>query len=247
MEKQNKTSYLAPLFAALGIAVMTGLFAGCGDITIDTGQLGLGDNSNDLSNIGLSPDPSWHNSYLVGAHGSFACGDCHASTARTGASSPLLREMSGDQICARCHMGDYNRTSLFNHGAYKIGTHCNSCHYSDNFKYHTRPSHNKYHEKISSSCVACHPGKTPGGHLADGRTGLCEMCHKYPNWQGTGFSHSGVTSGCSNCHSKHYSGFPCESCHTFGISWGFSHSRVRSDGCPACHGSDGHGGGGHDD
>jgi len=220
------------------------LLPGCGDIKLDTGSLGLGKDSNDLSNIGATPDPSWHNSYLDGPHGRYACSDCHVSVARTSGGKSPFREIAGDQICANCHMGDYNRTSLFNHGAYKIGTHCNSCHYSDNFRSHARVAHNKYHEKITYSCATCHPDKTPGNHLADGRTGSCELCHKYPNWAGAGFNHSGVSSGCASCHSRHYSGYACESCHTYGISWGYSHSRVRNDGCPACHGNDGHGGGG---
>ena len=247
MEKQERSRYSASLVAAFAIAVVVGLVSGCGEIKVDTGSLGVGNNSNDLSGIGSTPDPSWHNSYLVGAHGGFVCTDCHVSTARTGAGSPYIREISGDQICARCHMGGYNRKNLFDHGAYKIGTHCNSCHYSDNFRYHTRPHHSAYHEKISSPCIACHPGKTPGSHRSDGRTASCEMCHKYPNWNATNFNHSGVSSGCANCHSRHYDGYPCEACHTYGISWGYSHSRVRSDGCPACHGADGHGGGGHGD
>lgn len=239
---------VAPVMAALAVAVLIALAAGCGDISVDTGQLGIGNNSNDLSNIGSTPDPSWHSSYLIGAHAGYACSDCHISVARTNGIKSPLREISGDQVCANCHMGDYNRTSLFNHSTYSIGTHCNSCHYSDSFKLHARPSHSSYHDKISSSCISCHPGKTPSSHTVDGRTGSCEICHEYPSWLGANFNHSGVSSGCANCHSRHYSGFACESCHTYGISWGYSHGNTRADGCPACHGSDGHGGaGGHDD
>jgi hypothetical protein len=79
--------------------------------------------------------------------------------------------------------------------------------------------------------------------LSDGRTTSCEGCHKYPTWRAANFNHSGVTGGCASCHTKHYAGYACEACHTSGISWSYRHSRVRNDGCPACH----DGGGGDED
>ncbi|MDH5508935.1 MAG: hypothetical protein OEZ32_01125 [Nitrospinota bacterium] len=282
----------------LAIAVAAGMFTGCGDVTINTDQFGLPVNNNstgDLGGKGQTPDPSWHNSYLDGRHSSFVCTDCHVSTARTDmgetdlARSPF-RETPKDQICSRCHMGDYNRTSLFNHTVANTGTYCNSCHYSDSFTAHTRISADTYHGLIGGSCSSCHSNRTPGNHRADGRASACERCHSYPSWSGASgahtatsncvschaartpgnhqrdgrtskcenchnypdwsnasFSHSGVSTGCASCHSRHYSGYACESCHTSGISWSYKHSRVRSDGCIACHDGDGHGDGHGDD
>ena len=262
IDSSGKLRY--PFALALLVAV-AGLFSGCGDT-------GLGGPGNDLSGIGAKTDPGWHTSYLVGAHGGYACGDCHVSAARTN-----FREISGDQICARCHMDAYNRTGLFNHASYKIGTHCNACHFSDSFTAHTRVSHGAYHGKIAANCLSCHPGKTPASHYSDGRTAnceschkypswapsggahtytsgcarchsgkkpgshgaatyaTCENCHKYPSWKGATFTHSGISSGCASCHSRHYGGYACEACHTSGISWRYRHSQVRADGCIACH------------
>ncbi|MDH5638695.1 MAG: hypothetical protein OEZ04_09405 [Nitrospinota bacterium] len=336
----RKTTYIK-ILPILAIAVAAGMFTACGDVAINTDQLGMPNNntgSGDLSGKGQTPDPSWHTSYLAGAHGSFLCTDCHVSTARADmgqtdlARSPF-RETPRDQICSRCHMGDYNRTSLFNHTVAKTGTYCNSCHYSDSFTAHTRISADQYHGLIggscaschaartpanhradgratacekchqyptwsgasgghtatsncvschaartpanhradgratacekchqyptwsgasgghtaTSNCVSCHSSKTPANHQRDGRTSKCENCHQYPDWGNASFSHSGVSSGCANCHSKHYSGYACEACHTSGISWSYRHSRVRSDGCVACHDGDGHGDGHGDD
>ncbi|VAX20051.1 hypothetical protein MNBD_NITROSPINAE02-1394, partial [hydrothermal vent metagenome] len=65
----------------------------------------------------------------------------------------------------------------------------------------------------------------------------CENCHQYPSWSGAGaeFNHSGVLSGCRSCHPGHFLGYDCEWCHTYGISWGYSHSRNKSQACGACH------------
>ena len=239
------SKFIARLFAAVLMVSAIGFVAGCGDVQIDTSQLGQnnGQNNNDLSNSGLNPDPSWHSSYLVGSHSRFACSDCHVSVARTDSGKSPFREISSNQICANCHMGDYNRTGVFNHGVAGAGTYCNSCHYSDSFTSHTRIPSSQYHNFLSGSCVSCHSGKTPGNHMADGRTNNCESCHSYPNWQNAGGAHT-YTSGCVNCHSSRTPSnhrnngrtSNCEACHSYPTWAGasFNHSGVR-DGCANCH------------
>jgi hypothetical protein len=226
-----------PALSVVLPAIILGLTAGCGNISAK--QLGLSNKSSDLSGAGVTPHPSWHTSYLSGTHAGYVCSDCHVSVARVKAARSTFREISGDQICARCHTDAYNRTNFFNHPSLNAGTRCNTCHYSDSFTSHTRISHRAYHNSITGSCISCHTGKTPANHKKDGRTANCESCHKYPDWRNASFNHSGVSGGCASCHSGHKAGYACESCHTFGISWGYSHSRVRNDGCPVCHGSGG--------
>ncbi len=308
----------------LGLLVIAGI-AGC--TNEDTTSSG-GGGSSDLSKIGLTPDTSWHDSYLVGSHTRYSCDNCHTSTARTKGASAGNRELAANEICYTCHAGNYNSTSLPNHTTTGMDTYCNSCHYSDNFRSHLRVSHTEWHSAVSTSCATCHSGREPSSH-SDGRNsgcenchtyssgswGLsggshtytsgcsschasskpanhygdtCESCHTYPSWSGaasghtytsgcsschsgskpanhygdtcenchtypswsaaTGMDHTGISTGCSSCHSRHYSGYACEWCHTSGISWSYSHSRVNSSACNACHSGDGHGdeGGGDD-
>lgn len=275
------------------------LVAGCGSSAQNgsspssTSQSGS-NGSKDLSSIGKKPDFSWHDSYMTGKHASFGCGDtCHtlALTAKVGAYSAGY-EVTSDrkQICYQCHAANYNATSYLKHSSYNIGTYCNSCHYSDSFKTHTRVNASEYHTNITTGCATCHSGRYPSSHAGSGRTSgcenchsykngswgitsgahsytsgcnschsskmpanhfgtTCENCHTYPSWKGAKFSHSGITSGCASCHTRHYAGFSCEGCHTQGISWNFSHSRVSPSNCSACHDGNGEDGddGGDDD
>lgn len=228
--------------------------------------------TSDLSTIALTPDQSWHDSYLVGSHASFSCDNCHSASVA-----------SNEAICVSCHNTDYNNTSTPNHAQYNTGTRCNACHYSDSFTSHTRVSHTKFHETIEGSCISCHSGKKPSSHVGNRDSGCeschsypdwsdassshnyssgcvnchsgkkpsshtgnrdsgCESCHSYPDWSTTtGFSHTGVTSGCnvSGCHTRHYDAYDCVWCHTSanpGVYWGgWSHSRTDSRACTACH------------
>jgi hypothetical protein len=240
----------------------------------------------DLSAIGITPDPSWHDSYLAGSHSDMSCTECHTSTARQAATDrQTAREIPVNEICYQCHIEDYNNTTLLNHADTKTGAYCNSCHFADSFTAAVRVETSQYHSAITTSCESCHnsktptdhradnrdsqcatchqyPGwiavtaedhstltascetchsnKTPTNHLSDNRDVNCATCHKYPDWSTTTFSgHDGITTGCSSCHSKHFAGFQCEDCHTLGISWGFSHRAVTTQGCTGCHGAGG--------
>ena len=346
--------YSLCLFATIFAVLMV---AGCsgGESSSTSGDSGSGATQTvDLSGAGLTPDPSWHDSYLTGSHSGYDCSNCHTTTARS-SSSATSKDVSGEQICYQCHADKYNNTALFNHGQNNAGTRCNRCHYSDSFTSHTRigadsyhstignsceschqgrepsshssdgrtsncaschqysngtwsidgnwchysdsfPSHTRigadsYHSTIGNSCESCHQGREPSSHSSDGRTSncaschqysngtwsiagagahthtsdcvnchsakapanhygtTCENCHNYPSWSGATFIHTNIVSGCASCHSRHYAGYACQWCHTFGISWSYNHSRVTAEACSACHGSNGGGdneGGGHE-
>ncbi|MBF0171515.1 MAG: hypothetical protein HQK87_10600 [Nitrospinae bacterium] len=200
-----------------------------------------------LSNIGTTPSYSAdHPSYQVGNHKNFTCETCHSLplTGRTaeGEQASVAATTERTRICATCHQGQYNATSILNHQQHGIGTYCNSCHYSDSFRTKNRVSPSKWHSYVSGSCETCHSGRQPASHKSSGRNSGCASCHSYPSWaNATGFSHSGVTSGCNNsgCHSKHYAGYDCVWCHTGanpGVSFGgWSHNRTDNRACIACH------------
>ena len=230
MKQKNLTKLKAAVFVLPVLIVM--LVAGCGDSFLGN-KTG---NSSDLSGIGLTPDASWHDQYLVGAHGRMICADCHVSTAAR-EQGPDFREIDGKLICYQCHSNQYGITDLFDHIQFKTGTYCNSCHFSDTFWQIARPGHEKFHHAIAedSNCVACHDNKIPGKHTDQGLRASCEACHRYPNWAGATFDHATVTSGCAGCHSRHYDGSQCEWCHPFGVSWEFRHGQGDRRGCDLCH------------
>ncbi|MDH5510296.1 MAG: hypothetical protein OEZ32_08065 [Nitrospinota bacterium] len=231
-------SHIINFKIALFIILLAGSsMAGCeGDIF---SLPGANSDPNDLSGIGLKPDSSWHDHYLENKHARFVCADCHISTARNNVGNPL-RELPNELICYQCHSGQYASKHLFDHVKYKIGTYCNSCHFSNTFWQRARPGHDKFHHAIAedSNCVLCHDDKIPAKHRNGGLTGSCEICHKYPSWGGATFDHSQVTSGCAACHSRHYDGSQCEWCHPFGVSWGFQHGVGDHRGCELCHRGD---------
>lgn len=179
-----------------------------------------------------------HSSYNIGTY----CNSCHYSD-----SFKSHNRASADQYhtnitsnCSTCHSGRYPAS----HASSGRTSGCESCHSYKNGAWSlTSGAHNH-----TSGCSSCHASKKPASHA--NRPNTCESCHTYPNWNSAKMDHSGITSGCASCHSKHYSGYGCEGCHTLGINWSFSHNRVSSNNCAACHanggGGDGHEGGGHE-
>ena len=140
---------------------------------------------------------------------------------------------------------------------------------------HTTSDYSKYvmsHQGISSNCAQCHgPGLTfatnfvpkapPPKHIP--YSGACESCHvptNFTTFAGAKMNHTGVTTGCAQCHgpgltffgttpkfppSNHipYAGAACEGCHTPTnyTSWGntkmntTTHKVVASLQCMDCH------------
>jgi len=184
-----------------------------------------------------------------------SCATCHAG--RAPASHASSGRTSGCESCHSYKNGAWSLTS----GAHNHTSGCSSCHSGKKPASHAnRPDtcescHSypswagaKMNHNGLSDCSSCHAGRAPANHFG----AACGNCHSYPSWKGAKFNHSGVSGGCASCHTKHYSGYACEGCHTSGFNWGFSHNRVSSSNCSACHdnggGDDGgDDGGGHDD
>ena len=159
------------------------------------------------------------------------CENCHAYPSWAGARVDHSSITSG---CSTCHIGKKPASH-----ANRPDT-CESCHSTSSWA-----GAGMNHSGITSGCSSCHIGKKPASH--SNRPNTCESCHSTSTWSGARMNHSGVSGGCANCHNKHYSGYACEGCHTSGFSWSFSHNRVSSSNCKACHagggGNDGGGGG----
>ncbi len=139
--------------------------------------------------------------------------------------------------CLTCH-GDKTPAMHQSDGR---TSNCESCHsYSSGWSGASGATSGGAHS--TANCSNCHLNKMPANHFGV----TCENCHQYPSWSAanTEFTHSGVLSGCRSCHPGHFLGYDCEWCHTYGISWGYKHSRNKSQACSACHS---YGGSGDDD
>ncbi len=173
-----------------------------------------------------------------------SCETCHTSRA------PASHNNGRKTGCDTCHQYSSGRWSLSGGGgAHTHATGCANCHvgkapasHNDGRKVNCENCH-KYPKwsnisggahNHTTGCSNCHAATAPQKHFG----ATCENCHKYPKWSGVTFSHQGITSDCASCHSRHFAGYNCEWCHTFGISWRYSHSQVKSQACRACHGSD---------
>lgn len=214
-----------------------------------------------------------HDDYKAGDHATLTCNDCHAAAKPdpvTGQAQYAAREA----ICVTCHaLSKYTATNV-NHTAKNTGTQCNKCHYSAKGATtgiagwrspvtttsaptkRTRVDHAKWHPDVKGTCLDCHNTAdiasfpTTTHTAAKGRTTACETCHFYKSGKWGG-GHSAVTSGCTSCHSKHYSGYQCEWCHTGVAAGGFTswalsfdkhtHRSWNSNSCAACHGAGGSG------
>jgi hypothetical protein len=141
---------------------------------------------------------------------------------------------------------------------------CNLCHTTSDY---SKAVMN--HQGITNNCALCHgpnlsfanivPKAPPGNHIPyTGRA--CEACHAATNFTtfaGTKMNHTGVTTGCAQCHGagltffgtvpkappiNHipYTGVACEACHTPTnyTSWGntkMNHAPVAAFKCLDCH------------
>ncbi|MBI4666742.1 MAG: hypothetical protein HY751_10080 [Nitrospinae bacterium] len=167
------------------------------------------------------------------------CNSCHYSDSFTSHSRVSHTEWHSylTTSCLSCHSGRAPSTHASDGRA---STPCEACHTysSGSWGFSSGGAH-----IYTSGCSSCHISTMPANHYGT----TCESCHSYPSWAGASFTHTGISSGCASCHSGHYSGFACEGCHTSGISWSYSHSRVSNSNCIACH-ADGAGhGDGEDD
>jgi hypothetical protein len=176
-----------------------------------------------INKFNATSNPS-HAQYKIGTR----CNACHFSDSFTSHSrvSHSAFHMVIETNCESCHKGRQPGS----HNSDGRTVNCASCHQYNNGAWGVSGGAHNH----TSGCVNCHSNKKPASHNGN-RDSSCESCHSYPTWSGASFSHSGVSSGCNQCHSRHYDGNDCSYCHTKGISWSWSHSRVSSSGCPICH------------
>ena len=152
--------------------------------------------------------------------------------------------------CASCHLGSRPGSHVTNN--YK--TTCSLCHSFENNWTFTHPDLNS-----GSKCVSCHLeySNIPMSSMHKTNGWLdCEACHSSTTiWLPPGYDHSGVTNGCSTCHTN-FSAYPdkalrtaahssdgkfgghgdsrCELCHTTDGAWAFKHAPDVNN-CSRCH------------
>jgi hypothetical protein len=104
---------------------------------------------------------------------------------------------------------------------------------------------------LPTACFDCHAQSYPVGHDSAGFSTECDQCHVPTVWELARFNHTGITSGCADCHQEDYDNtddpdhaagnFPttCEDCHNTNTWEGaqFKHTGIV-DGCVNCHQED---------
>jgi len=169
--------------------------------------------------------------------------------------------------CGSCHTS----TSSFNAGVTTMPSNhiptsqpCSLCHtQAGNFAVATMN-----HQGITAGCATCHatglsfanvtPVSPPPTHIPT--TQSCELCHsptKFTNFAGGAMNHTGISSGCTNCHASGKSFFgvaivtppathipigaaACEGCHSATTFTNFkgtamNHTPVAGMTCATCH------------
>ena len=171
------------------------------------------------------------------------CGSCHSSTTSftTGVVTQPANHIPTTQPCTLCHTTPGNfSVATMNHAG--ITTGCAACHATGlSFANVTPVSPPPTHVPTSQSCELCH---SPG---------------KFTNFSGAAMNHSGITSGCTNCHANGKSFFgvtivtqpathipigtaACENCHSPATFTSFAgtkmnHAPVAGTPCATCHAS----------
>ncbi len=166
------------------------------------------------------------------------CSSCHSPGSGIASTSKSSNHIPTTAQCSQCHSSTTVWTGArFSHASAKSGT-CTTCH--DGSKAKGKPTG---HMPTSASCDTCHrtTAWTPatGGALPNDAfhtfagTSSCTTCHSNGMMSASGvrFSHSGIASGCANCHKPttlnsitargkpndtvhNGTTSPCETCHT---------------------------------
>ncbi|MBI3478802.1 MAG: hypothetical protein HY016_00345 [Nitrosomonadales bacterium] len=169
------------------------------------------------------------------------CSGCHKSTATfSGAAAMPANHLPTTQPCSLCHASFGVNSGVMNHAG--IGSGCTTCHNGQVFYGVTPVAKPVNHLPTSAACETCHSTTKftqPGG------------------FGGTVMSHTGIASGCTNCHNGQafYGVTPvakpathvpttmsCETCHSttvFTIPGGFGGTQMKHTGivnnCATCH------------
>lgn len=155
-----------------------------------------------------------------GAHAraSCTCESCHTGGFNAG---------TAPRTCVGCHMGQKPTATQKPANHIQTGSiGCESCHSASLMQF--TPATMNHNVVAGQACNSCHGVSTigkPSGHITTASD--CITCHKSTsNWDAR-MNHTGITTGCSNCHQKSSShiatGLECTVCHNTGFtSWSCS-------------------------
>lgn len=201
------------------------------------------------------------------------CSSCHTSTATfTGAISTVLppNHLPTTRSCTTCHIGA--SVSMSHAG---IVSNCVQCHNGQTFATNMKPvskANFPTHVGTSLDCASCHypnsngftsfagatAGSLPLNHLPTSQP--CSTCHTSFGAGSGLMKHTGIVSGCANCHngqtfavgmkpvSKPTGAIPhvptslsCETCHSISAFNSFAGTTMKhtgiTGGCADCHGA----------
>lgn len=201
------------------------------------------------STLGWSDTPAFDHAAvsggfaLVGAHRGLRCASCH------GPDMGLLFQPSGQDDCASCHQGDYDRQhggsgfpttcldchnvdtwsdATFDHaltGFALEGPHgrveCASCHVDGGGLRFSRPA-------SQDDCVACHKADYDHEHAGTGFPTTCLTCHRRDSWDGASFNHASTGFQLVGAHQP----VACVTCHG---TPSLAAQVAGPDDCVACH------------
>ncbi|MEK6679357.1 MAG: hypothetical protein AABY39_08075 [Nitrospirota bacterium] len=142
---------------------------------------------------------------LTGKHIGVECSKCHLNNQYTGTSKE----------CSSCHKARYDATTSPRHSTIGLGTTCEQCHNTSNWKpanwnhsnapaswsltgLHTTLTcticHTNSQQLSSRECYSCHKARydatTNPNHATSGFPTTCEQCHNSTAWRPATFSHT---------------------------------------------------------
>ncbi|MBI4693457.1 MAG: hypothetical protein HY749_05495 [Gammaproteobacteria bacterium] len=186
------------------------------------------------------------------------CSGCHVPGDPTWKANPHTPGNLANG-CYSCHNG----TSAVTKGPAHLGTStlCESCHATTAWSPRTAMDHTQVTQL--TPCIACHDGAVHDAItvVGKGQTHLptfagCDSCHGTAAWTPvTTFAHTGITTGCIDCHTGTFppalgknpathiaSSTRCQMCHQGTTAWTpllaaqVDHTQVTGN-CTSCHGS----------
>lgn len=188
------------------------------------------------------------------------CTSCHVAGNRMGAQSKTTKHIATSAPCERCHQTTAWTPVVYNHVGVAPGS-CLTCHNGS-----TANGKPGGHMPTNDSCDGCHKtidwkqlsagGTMPPNHLPTNKS--CSLCHNQSSFIPGTMNHTGIVSGCANCHSgatfavgmtpvskptgptPHLpTNMPCEYCHSTSNFMSFAGTPMKHSGivpgCMNCH------------
>ena len=195
------------------------------------------------------------------------CSNCHIAGVASWPFNPPAKHDSTMTTCTSCHSYAMAKSANNIHNSLSTNIQCSNCH---NTSFFTGANFSHTVATVAlHSCVSCHVTGQSGSPAPSSHSGkltglFCDDCHRVTAWLPASYSHAGVNSGCTNCHTFGTGGFvptvqsgpghmaytiatKCENCHSTsswaagvnfshtGVSGYYQHSSART--CSSCHGS----------